>query len=150
MLTVNTFFNPNGTVGQIQAQGLECWTIERPWLNNEPGVSCVPAGVYQLEWHEPTSVSLPDGWTGTWAMVNESLGVSHFPTPGVARNVCLFGHIANYPEDVQGCVGFGDNHIIHDSRLMVTSSRATTTRVLEYIRDNNISEVEIVRAGFPG
>lgn len=148
MLKMETLCTKHGTVGQINAPGLECWTIERPWLDNKPGVSCVPAGVYDLVWHSPTGVSLPDGWKGTWAMVNESLGVSHFPKPGIARNVCLFGHIANYPEDVQGCVGFGSTHIIHENKLMVTGSRKATAKVLAYIKANNIKQIAILRTGF--
>jgi len=139
-LVIDRFYNPFGTPGKLV--GFDWWTIERPWLNNQPRVSCVPEGVYQLAWHSPTGVSLPRGWTGTWALVNESLGVAHYEKPGIARSVCLFGHVANYPRNVMGCCGFGLSHVIVNNEMMVTSSLVATEQVLTYIRDNNVTEVE--------
>jgi hypothetical protein len=37
------------TLGTLQADGLiDLRTIERPWLDNEPDISCVPEGDYDL------------------------------------------------------------------------------------------------------
>ncbi len=39
------------TLGKLKvSNGLELITIERAWLNNQPFVSCIPDGHYQLEW----------------------------------------------------------------------------------------------------
>ena len=37
---------PDRTHGQIQGHGLAMTTIERPWLDNKPNVSCIPEGTY--------------------------------------------------------------------------------------------------------
>jgi len=153
-IIVNTYYNPHGTVGRILMSGkgksfLDCWTIERPWKDNESFVSCIPAGVHKLEWHEPTDVSLPQGVSGTWAMVNHELGVSHYPEEGIDRNYCLFGHIANFPDDVVGCVGFGDDHRIFRNKLMVSNSSETTAKALTFIEINKVTEVEFIRHGVP-
>lgn len=132
------YYNPHGTVGYCPE--LDLWTIERPWLNNQTGVSCIPEGRYELTWHEPTGVSLPDGWTGTWALVNEKLNVSYLPRPNMRSYILL--HVANYVDDIEGCIGWGKRHII-TNKLMVTHSRASTDILLRYIRDQQINHIDI-------
>ena len=74
-------------------------TVERPWRNNEPFVSCIPEGIYPLV-----------------------LGVFHRNTPeleddypsweihDVPGRTLVKMHRANRPTDVQGCVGVGKTH----------------------------------------
>jgi len=51
---IRTYF-PNGTNSEIILNGTRiCFAIELPWLNNEPQVSCVPEGRYELvKWYSP-------------------------------------------------------------------------------------------------
>jgi hypothetical protein len=45
---VRTYF-PNGCNGELFINGKRlCFTIELPWLDNEPLVSCIPEGRYVL------------------------------------------------------------------------------------------------------
>ena len=45
---IRTYF-PNGTNGELlHLSNRVCFTIELPWKNNEPRVSCIPEGRYQL------------------------------------------------------------------------------------------------------
>lgn len=42
----------NGTNGDLSVNGvLKCHSIELPWHNNQPQVSCIPEGTYELEKH---------------------------------------------------------------------------------------------------
>lgn len=43
-------WTPMGTFGvlRVPAAGFTCYTVERPWINNEPNVSCIPADRYVL------------------------------------------------------------------------------------------------------
>lgn len=42
---------PDGTPGVwLSDSGFSCKTVERPWLNNAPDVSCIPVGVYTCHW----------------------------------------------------------------------------------------------------
>lgn len=132
-------YNPHGVIGWCPELGL--WTIERPWKDNQTGVSCIPEGRYELTWHEPTGVSLPDGWTGTWALINQNLSVSYMPRPNMRSYILL--HVANYVDDIEGCIGWGDNHIIHDDRLMVTNSRDATAEMMDYIDAEGIQYIDI-------
>jgi len=45
-----------------------CYSLERPWVDNKPFVSCIPKGVYTLVPHEYK------GKLNTFALVNEELG----------------------------------------------------------------------------
>ena len=40
-----------GTIGAFSISGrFVCFCIERPWLDNERNVSCIPEGMYALDW----------------------------------------------------------------------------------------------------
>src|SRR5215216_4379526 len=43
-------YYPNGTNGQLYINEVFlCYTIELPWLNNQPKRSCIPEGRYTIE-----------------------------------------------------------------------------------------------------
>jgi len=89
-----------GTYGRLEVVGhdLRVWTLERSWQSNEPFVSCVPMGTYNLQWHDSTkfgrTVALQGG------------SVSHFPDGKAVRSSILF-HAANWPNELQGCIAVG-------------------------------------------
>jgi hypothetical protein len=51
IILTRTSYLKEGTTGQIlDSEGRPiCLTLERPWENNEPNVSCVPTGIYGME-----------------------------------------------------------------------------------------------------
>jgi len=101
-LTLNRYGSipSKGTFGEITVNDQKFYTIEREWLDNQAGVSCVPKGHYTLVPH--SSRSYPE----TWALVNEDLGVYHYEDPEAIRTAILF-HIANWQKNVRGCIGLG-------------------------------------------
>jgi hypothetical protein len=40
-----------GTFSSLKCEDLSLYATERPWLNNKPQVSCIPAGRYEVRWH---------------------------------------------------------------------------------------------------
>lgn len=45
-------YHPQGTNGVLHIKGQPtplCYTIELPWRNNEPQVSCIPEGTYTIQ-----------------------------------------------------------------------------------------------------
>lgn len=92
-------YGPYGTFGRLLIGDLDLWTVERPWKDNEPSVSCIPEGEYKLEPH--SSQKFPD----TWALVGET--VSHYPEAGKARSAILI-HVGNTMDDVIGCISPGE------------------------------------------
>lgn len=90
LLLVRTLQPPDGTFGTLTGAGLSLVTVERPWFDNRPGVSCIPAGTYQLH----RSMFYKHGY--------EAFEVTSVP----ARERILI-HIANTEADVEGCIGLG-------------------------------------------
>jgi len=37
-----------GVFGEMHLEGVRLVTVERPWLNNQPNISCIPTGNYYL------------------------------------------------------------------------------------------------------
>lgn len=96
------------TEGKLILDGQTLYSLELPWIpdagfpGGEPDKSCVPPGVYQLELHNTAK------HPKAFALVNRDLGVIHEPDPEFpnARVACLI-HVANYPKDLEGCIGLG-------------------------------------------
>jgi hypothetical protein len=86
---IRTYF-PNGTNGvvrQAHDDRVICYTIELPWLDNKPGVSCIPEGRYELERY-----------------FSEHLG-NHLHLKAVAGRSMIMIHAANDAlEELRGCI----------------------------------------------
>ena len=76
-----------GTPGVLLLDGrFECFTLENPWLRNEPNVSCIPRGVYRLRRRQSPRF-------GDTYQVEDVPGRSHI----------LF-HGGNRERDTRGCI----------------------------------------------
>jgi len=130
------------TEGFLSFEGSLLATIERPWIDEGPGgkprESCVPDGTYELIPH-----TRPNG-DDVVALVNEDLGVYYLkealPDEG-GRFLILF-HIANWVENIIGCIGPGLWKTDSDKGAMVKSSRVAMKRIMDYI-DGDDAELEI-------
>jgi len=78
---------PEGTIGVIQIPaGPRIFTIERPWQNNQPFVSCIPEGEYDLEWDTTGRIKNVPRLRDT--------------APRTQINI----HVANTPDELHGCI----------------------------------------------
>ena len=107
----------DGAFGILEVRGKVYHTVEKPWDNNQPFKSCIPAGEYTLVPHS----SLKYG--EVLCMVNEEIGVTHWQDVNSKRYACLI-HPANYAKDVEGCVGLGRSRW----ESMVVKSKQATAR----------------------
>jgi hypothetical protein len=96
-------YTPAGTLGRLFVGDTVLATVERPWLGNRPFESCIPQGHYRCERY--SSVRFPD----TWQIV------------AVPERTFILFHVANYPADVEGCVGLGMSQM--GDRVAVSNSR---------------------------
>jgi len=85
-------FFDDRTIGRLEHDGQFFWTVEKPWKNNEPFVSCIPAGTYSMGLRDS-----PKFGPNTW----EVLDVPN-------RSHILF-HVGNHSSDVVGCIALGDS-----------------------------------------
>lgn len=104
----------NATFGKLTLYGaFVCYTVEKPWLSNEPYISCIPAGDYAVFDH----VSPRHG--SCYYLENRNLGVSL--DNGTIRTSILI-HVANFPNQLEGCIAPGLK--LHPSTWGVSGSRA--------------------------
>lgn len=100
-----------GTYGMLHIPGCgSLYTVERPWLTESegdhfpygvPSQSCVPVGEYEL-----VKALSPSRGTEMYYLQGEGVTVRQSPHEPKWRWGCMF-HIANYPHEVQGCIGPG-------------------------------------------
>lgn len=88
-----TLSNDIGTIGELRVDGKFIgYTVERPWDDNKPNVSCIPRGSYALK-KCTTGKAMPKKYSG------QSYEVQSVP----GRSLIKF-HIANWPKELQGCI----------------------------------------------
>lgn len=95
-LTLDTMSFNNCTVGKLCVDGvLLCYTIEKPWKDNQAMVSCIPEGVYDLN----PCVSPKFG--ETYCLENSHLNVS---LCGCTKRTHILIHKANMESQLLGCI----------------------------------------------
>jgi len=139
MLKLIRAYLDNCTLGTVYYKGAQIVkTVEKPWLSNQPFISCIPPGIYNLEPFD--SDKHPD----CFIIWNHNLGVGKYKGDSV-RYGCLF-HVANFPHQVEGCVGPGLE--LHPSTWGVKDSRKGMKKlrclIKRLIKDNNIIQIEII------
>lgn len=85
---VRQSWGDSATLGRLYVSGgFVAYTLEPPWRDNRPNISCIPCGIYP------------------WALL---------PSPRFGRNMVelltipgrseILIHPGNYPDDTQGCI----------------------------------------------
>lgn len=112
-------YGANGTFGRMLNEdgGLLCYTLERPWDDNAPDKSCIPAGTYNCINY--SSTKFPD----VWQIIN---------VPG--RSDILI-HNGNTENDTHGCIVVGDSMGIMDNLPAVFNSVKTLKLIKEILPD---------------
>ena len=88
-----------GTFGRIVGPGITLFTGELPWRENRPSISCIPEGLYRVEW--------------TWSPRFRRL---MYLVSGVVVRTGIRKHPANlmgdaalgYKSQLNGCIAIGE------------------------------------------
>jgi hypothetical protein len=134
-----------GTFGSLSIDGRHfCATCEQEWQGNQPNVSCIPFGAYELvpylsPAHGPTVV-----------FHNPALSIyatpNLIPAGAFGRSLCEI-HNANWPFQVKGCVAVGNVLTnIPPNGMGVTDSVHTFHELLLALGDRLGLTAEIVAA----
>lgn len=85
--------SPMGVFGELTVEGTQfsCYTVERPWIDNLPNVSCIPPGEYNL----------------VWGRYNRG-GYDVYEVQGVPGRSLIKVHRGNTMHDLRGCIAPGD------------------------------------------
>ena len=106
---------PDKTAGQIIVDGHSFKTLERPWLNNEPFVSCIPPGNYIVK--------------------RDKTGNHQFYSiTDVVNRTNIEIHVANKVNELLGCIALGASF---DDEYNLLNSAAACDRFLEIMGDDD-------------
>ena len=87
-ITILRSYFSNGTNGRLYINGVfQCYTIELPWLQNKPKVSCIPEGAYYVEKRYSPHLG-------------RHLLVTHVP----GRELILIHAANNALQELEGCI----------------------------------------------
>jgi len=115
---------------QILFSGLKpihsCVILEPPWKENQPNISCIPAGKYKV---------VPCGPT-------ENFKYPHFQIPNVPGRKDVAIHRGNYPYDTEGCQCPG---VDFDKKNNVTDSKSALSALVRAAPDGYDLEIIDVR-----
>lgn len=129
-LTVRRFrLIDGGVLGKLTIGNYSFYTVEKPWRANRPFSSCVPEGIYAVQPHySPKFKECYIFWGGTVGRAESDLN------EGIKRYKCLI-HVANWPSQVQGCIGVGKN--IFEDGSGVASSRQALSEIRGILIESN-------------
>lgn len=99
--------------GVLTVGSLRLFTVERPWLDNQNNVSCIPADVYICK------------WTKSPRMKRYTYEITNVPKRSGIRI-----HSGNFPYQFLGCIGLGLTKGIMDGIHGVFNSQ-TAVRLFE-------------------
>lgn len=106
-------YTPMGTFGRLTIGKQEWYTVERPWADNAPSISCIPEGVYTLKQRASDVVKRSTG--GAYVKGWEVTSV-----PG--RSLIML-HVGNTVDDLEGCIAPGKLLGTVSGKWAVQSSR---------------------------
>ena len=120
---------PMGCIGELHIDDdFVCYTMEQPWRNNRPFVSCVPVGEYVLKPYSSAK------YGDVVALVGDGVVAHQSEANEGDRYSCLF-HSANWTSQLKGCVAPGKDikwgtRSGFNPNIMVTSSKRTLASIL--------------------
>lgn len=119
LMVISRFsYTPTETLGVLLCSTLqfECFTLERPWLFNTPGRSCIPEGVYPIK-------------PGThYGKGGPSRSIELSEVPGRTQ---IEIHKANTADELKGCIAVGRRLGFLRNQRAVLESAAALTHLLD-------------------
>jgi uncharacterized protein DUF5675 len=107
-LTLERFaYFDRATAGRLRWPGGFVWTLEDPWIRNEPNVSCIPEGWYELR---------RDTFRGLYP---------NFRFEHVVGRSAIEIHKGNTTADTSGCVLLGESLVLGiDGQVAIPATRS--------------------------
>jgi hypothetical protein len=119
MITIKRWYQNDSTLGRLSVGGFQCFTLELPWRDNLPEVSCIPPGTYKAFKRKSPKNGL----------------CVEFRDVPKRSNIQI--HSGNYTRQILGCVLVGDaiKFLDGDTIPDVANSRATLDKLLALLPD---------------
>ena len=125
---------PFGTFGEISLPtGQQLYTVERPWLGNQPRKSCIPAGVYTLRKRVSPIVQRTSGgkYQQGWEVCD------------VPQRSMIMIHAGNTMDDLEGCIAPGQHLGFVSNKWAVTASRNAMDDLMSALEIQREWEIDI-------
>lgn len=129
-IRLDTWMQSDCTLGRLSFNGLECFTLELPWRDNQNGLSCISGGLYKCSLYQSPR-------HGLVILIEDAHG-----------RTMIEIHSGNYTRQIKGCILVGDGikHLDADSIPDVTNSKATLNKLLDLVKDIPDLWIDIRRA----
>lgn len=121
---IRTNTSNQGTTGTLVTNGFQCFTLELPWRENKPNISCIPSGEYIIQIRQ-----------------SPRFGKIYWVTKVKNRGYILI-HSGNYAGDVnkgykshvEGCLLLGSKFGILETQLAILNSRVTLRKFMNHMQ----------------
>ena len=126
MIVIERAYFKDCTIGRLEVEGMRCFTLELPFLDNKKSISSIPEGKYKAF----RRVSPKNG------LVIELMDVPN------RTNIQI--HAGNYTRQIEGCILVGKSitYLDSDSIPDVTNSKDTLLALLKRL-PTDAFEIEI-------
>jgi hypothetical protein len=128
-----------GTFGQMLLwsdngeQLYTCRSVEREWLDNLPSRSCIPGGVYKME-------------LGMYYGGDGAGGKADYPAyeiQDVENRSLIKIHVANYAEQLLGCIAPGLHFGVFRNHWSVVKSKVAFDALMGFMDGDQIVNLEV-------
>ena len=125
MIRLRRWGNPDCTGGRLFFENFQCFTLEKPWLDNQENISCIPVGEYCYY----SSTSTRNGKVLQLENVEDRTSIQI--------------HAGNYINQTQGCILVGDSiRLLNNDKIPdVANSRNTLTNLLELAGKSGVIQI---------
>jgi hypothetical protein len=117
-------YNDKNTTGELSLYHgdillYRCKTVELPWKDNEPQVSCIPEATYNV----------------SVVAATDKIKYRHLWVENVPKRSGIKIHVANYTRQLRGCIAPGISHadIDKDGIMDVTSSTKAMADIMAVV-----------------
>lgn len=107
-----------------------CVTLERPWLNNESYISCIPSGTYELELFKSPKF---------FPKYNRKI----YCLKNVEKRTNILIHSANVMTELEGCIAVGEKYGFLNGKKAILSSLNTFIELLNKLENGKKSKIII-------
>jgi len=118
----------DGVFGAMIYNGLPfAVTLECPWLNNAPNISCIPPGIYICK-----------------RSIYHRGGYGCFEVQNVPDRWLIKTHKANWKKDIKGCIGVAEQYEILNGKPAIAASGKGFSEYMALMEGEDEHELEIV------
>lgn len=128
---VRTTYTDIGTFGVLHDFDKTpiCLILERPWKNNQRGISCIPCGTYICK------------------RINSPKFGETFQVTNVKGRTAILFHVGNLQTDTHGCLVTGDSFNPLYGQSAVLGSRKAFNKFMNILNPDDYFNLEISRHG---